>query len=227
MKPKMIVKIGVDIGMTIALLFLMTCELIGQAAHEWLGIGIFVLFILHHILNCKWSRNILKGNYTPLRIWQTLLVILVLASMIGAMASGMILSRHAFPFLRVRGVRSFARNLHMLASYWGFAFMSLHLGFHWSMMRRMAAKMTKGSSAVRTWVLRTLSLAIAAYGVYAFVKRDIGSYMLLKIQFVFFDFEEPLIIFLWDYMTIMELFVFIGHYFTNFLKQCGQKRKTV
>ena len=227
MKPEMKVKIGVDIGMTIALLFLMTYELIGQAAHEWLGIGIFVLFILHHILNCKWSRNILKGNYTLLRIWQTLLVVLVLASMIGAMVSGMILSRHAFSFLQVRGMRSFARNLHMLASYWGFAFMSLHLGFHWSMMMRMAAKMTKGSSAVRTWVLRTLSLVIAAYGVYAFVKRDIGSYMLLKIQFVFFDFEEPLILFLWDYMAIMGLFVFIGHYFTIFLKRYGQKRKAV
>lgn len=34
MKPKMIVKIVVDIVMTIALLLLMTYELIGQEAHE-------------------------------------------------------------------------------------------------------------------------------------------------------------------------------------------------
>ena len=83
MKPKMIAKICVDIGMTIALLLLMTYELIGQAAHEWLGIGMFVLFLTHHILNRKWTGNLLKGSYTPLRIWQTLLVVFVLLCMIG------------------------------------------------------------------------------------------------------------------------------------------------
>ena len=41
MKPKMIAKICVDIGMTIALLLLMPYELVGQAAHEWIGIGNF------------------------------------------------------------------------------------------------------------------------------------------------------------------------------------------
>lgn len=226
MKPKMIAKICVDIGMTIALLFLMTYELIGQAAHEWLGIGIFVLFILHHILNRKWSGSLLKGKYTPLRIWQTTLVLLVLAAMIGSMVSGVILSRHALSFLPIKGGRSFARSLHMLASYRGFVLMSLHLGLHWRMMMGMAGKMMKKPSAVRTWTLRILALAIAAYGVYAFIKRDIGSYMLLKIQFVFFDFEEPLIVFLLDYMAIMGLFVFIGHYLTDILKRYSKKRKT-
>lgn len=72
----MIVKLCIDIGMTIVLLLLMPYELVGQVAHEWLGIGIFVLFIAHHILNGKWSRNLLKGKYTPLRIWQTILFFL-------------------------------------------------------------------------------------------------------------------------------------------------------
>lgn len=53
----------------------MPYELVGQAAHEWIGIGIFVLFIVHHILNGKWSRNLGRGTYTLLRIWQTILVI--------------------------------------------------------------------------------------------------------------------------------------------------------
>ena len=46
----MIAKICVDIGMTAALLLLMPYELVGQAAHEWIEIGIFILFIIHHIL---------------------------------------------------------------------------------------------------------------------------------------------------------------------------------
>ena len=39
MKPKMAAKIAVDSFMTIALLLLMTYELIGQAAHEWIGMA--------------------------------------------------------------------------------------------------------------------------------------------------------------------------------------------
>ena len=71
MKPKMIMKIVIDIAMTAALLLLMTYERIGQAAHEWIGIGIFVLFVIHHVLNGKWSKSLLKGKYTALRIMQT------------------------------------------------------------------------------------------------------------------------------------------------------------
>ena len=78
--------------MTAVLLVLMAYELIGQAAHEWLGIGMFVLFLIHHILNRKWSRNLMRWKYTPLRILQTILVSFVLISMIGSMISGIILS---------------------------------------------------------------------------------------------------------------------------------------
>ena len=75
MQAKAIVKVCLDAGMTVMLLFLMAYEMIGQAVHEWLGIGIFVLFVAHHILNRKWCGSILKGRYTPFRIWQTALVL--------------------------------------------------------------------------------------------------------------------------------------------------------
>ena len=211
--------------MTVVLLLLMTYELVGQAAHEWLGIGMFVLFVIHHILNRRWSGNLLRGHYTPMRIWQTLLVVLVLLCMAGSMVSGVILSRHALSFLPISSGRSFARSLHMVSAYWGFVWMSLHLGFHWSMMMAMAGKAFPNVSSIRTWALRILAAMIAVYGVYAFVKRDIAGYMFLRIQFVFFDFEEPLIFFLLDYVATMELFVFAGHYFTGFLKSCSRKRK--
>lgn len=225
MKPKVMIKIYVDIGMTIALMVLMTYELVGQAIHEWLGIGMFILFVMHHILNRKWGGNLLKGHYTPLRIWQTLLVVLVLLCMAGSMVSGIILSRHVLSFLSISGGRSFARSLHMVSAYWGFVWMSLHLGFHWSMMMAMAKKVFLNVPSVCTWTVRILAVAIVFYGAYAFVKRDIADYMFLRIQFVFFDFEEPLFFFLLDYVAAMGLFVFVGHYFAELLKRLTQKRK--
>lgn len=227
MKPKMIVKVVVDVAMTVALLLLMTYELIGQAVHEWIGIGMFVLFVLHHILNGKWSKNLLKGKYTVLRIMQTVLVAFVLLSMLGSMVSGVILSRHALSFLPISGGRAFARSLHMISAYWGFVFMSLHLGFHWSMMMGMAGKLVKKPSEIRKWVLRAVAILIAGYGLYAFIKRDIGSYMLLKTQFVFFDFEEPLPLFLLDYIASMGLFVVAGHYLSEALKKLRKRKSTV
>lgn len=37
-----------DLTMTVLLPLLMTYELIGSDIHEWFGMGMFVLFILHH-----------------------------------------------------------------------------------------------------------------------------------------------------------------------------------
>ncbi len=66
---------------------------------------------------------------------------------------------------------------------------------------------------------------IASYCAYAFVKRDIGDYMLLKSQFVFFNFEEPLILFLLDYLFIMGTFVWVGHYLRIALQRISTRTK--
>ena len=223
MKPKQISKIIIDVLMTAVLLFLMAYSLIGETVHEWLGIGIFVLFILHHLLNRTWMRNIGKGKYTAFRTAQTVLVGLVCISMLGSMISGIVLSRHALSFLLISGGQFWARTLHMLSAYWGFAFMSLHLGLHWNTMMGMAKRMFKESSYIRKWCVRILGILVAAYGAYAFVQRGIGTYMFLQNSFVFFDFEEPLIFFLLDYIAVMGLFVFIGYYLTKGLKWLDRK----
>lgn len=219
MKTKMKLKIATDLLMSAVLLLLMAYELIGgQAVHEWIGMGMFALFILHHILNRKWIKNLFRGKYTALRVMQTLLAALVLICMLGSLISGIILSRYVFSFLSIHGVHAFGRILHMLSAYWGFVFMSLHLGFHWNMMMGMAGKLVKTSSGTRKWVLRAIATFLAGYGIYAFRKRQIGSYMLLKSHFVFFDFEEPIVLFLFDYMAAAAVFVCAGHYFGTFLR---------
>lgn len=69
MRTKMKLKTATDLLMSVALLLLMAYEQIGgQATHEWIGMGMFVLFILHHILNRKWIKNLFRGKYTALRV---------------------------------------------------------------------------------------------------------------------------------------------------------------
>ena len=104
--------------MTAALLFLMPYELVGRAAHEWIGTEIFLLFILHHILNRKWTAHMFKGKYAKFRILQTILVAAIFISMIGSMVSGILLSEYVFAAIKIKGVANMARNIHMLCAYW-------------------------------------------------------------------------------------------------------------
>lgn len=120
--------------------------------------------------------------------------------------------------------RAFAREVHMISAYWGFVLMSLHLGLHWGMMMGIAKRFVKELPAIRKivaigrWLLRGIAILIAGYGAYAFIQRDIGRYMLLINHFAFFDFEEPLIFFLADYIAVMWCFAWISHHFLKGLR---------
>lgn len=54
----------IDCLMFIALMLLMPYQMVGKEAHEWIGIIRFFLFICHHMMNQKWTRNINKGKYS-------------------------------------------------------------------------------------------------------------------------------------------------------------------
>lgn len=223
MKPKQIAKICVDLAMMITLLFLMTYEMIGQAAHEWLGTWMFALLIIHHLLNLHWCKNLFHGRYPPYRAVQTGLVICILLTMIGSMISGIVLSQSVFDFLGISGGTNVARNVHMLSAYWGFVLMGLHLGFHWNIFVKMAGKCFNNKSTIRTWILRGITVVIVLYGLYAFYLRGIGRYMFLIDHFVFFDFSEPLYRFMLDYMAIMGMLVAASYCVSKGLLALGRK----
>lgn len=50
MKPTLKIKIAVDAAMSVSMLLLMAYGLVGEAAHEWIGMGMFALFVAHHIV---------------------------------------------------------------------------------------------------------------------------------------------------------------------------------
>lgn len=227
MKPKLMLKIGLDLVMTILLLCQMAYMLIGEAAHEWMGAAMFVLFILHHILNRSWYKNLAKGKYSAARILQTVVDFLILFSMLGLMLSGVIMSREVFAFLPIKGGMGFARILHMLAAYWGFILMSIHLGLHWGMIMGIIRKITGTAkpSPVRAWILRGLALPVCGFGIYAFFKNNIADYLFVRSQFVFFDIQQPLALFFAEYLAMMGLWVCIAYYAAKFLhKYNGRSR---
>ena len=203
----------VDSLMVVLIPLLMAYSLIGETAHEWLGVMMSLLFVGHCLLNFYWFKGLVKGRWAALRIYQTIVNILLLLCTLGLIISGIALSRTIFSFLPIEGGGSWGRTLHLLTSYWGFVLMSFHLGQHWSMILNRVQR-----SAKRPVILRVLAVAFAGYGIIAFIKREIGTYMTLQNTFVYFDFGEPLFFFFIDYIAIMGLFVFLGYYVTSALK---------
>ena len=134
------------------------------------------------------------------------------------MISGVVLSRYVFAFFPKNGGYELAQQVHILCAYWGFVCMSLHLGFHWSMMLAMARKHLQ-PSPLRTWSLRLIGWLWALYSAFAFHRRGFGLYLLLRSHFVFYDYSEPVILFLIDYLSVMVMFVLIGYYASQAIKK--------
>lgn len=225
MKPKAVIKLAVDVVMTLALLFLMGYHFWGEALHEWVGAGMLLLFIAHHILNGHWHKTLFKGKYNALRILTLCIDFLVLVSMLVQMYSGIVMSRYVFDFLPFSGGMSLARRLHILGAYWGFLLMSLHLGLHWNMILGVSRKVAgiKGKAKIRSIIAFIIGLAIAGYGVWVFIGRDFPNYLFLKSEFVFLDYSEPKILFTIDYLALMGLCIFIAHYSTKLIRKFKKK----
>lgn len=225
MKPKSIIKLTVDILMTLALLFVMGYQFWGEAPHEWVGTGMFLLFIVHHILNWRWYKTIFKGKYNTQRVLILCIDFLVFASMLAQIYSSIVMSRYVFDFLPFSGNMSLARRLHILGAYWGFLLMSLHLGIHWNMILGMLGKAagTKKRSKARSIICFIIGAVIACYGIWTFISRDFLTYLFLKSEFVFLDYSEPKILFYIDYIALMGLCIFIAHYSTKLIRKLRKK----
>ncbi len=226
MKPKAVIKLAVDVFMTLALLFLMGYQFWGEAPHEWVGAGMFLLFVSHHLLNGRWHKTLFKGKYSALRTVTLCVDLLLLLAMLAQMYSGIVMSRYVFAFLPGTGGMSLARRLHILGAYWGFLLMSVHLGLHWNMILGMLRKALKIKSKTKSpsMIAFAAGLTISGYGIWVFISRGFPTCLFLKSEFVFLDYSEPKIFFYMDYLALMGLCIFIAHYSTKLMEQLQKRR---
>jgi len=195
-----------DIAMTVLTLFLMGgnnffYDAVGESlesglVHEILGIILFVLWVVHLVLNRAWIKGMLKGKYNALRIVRTVINCGVILCVLLLIVSGIILSNHLFAWLEIESGASFARTAHMLASHWYLFFVSLHIGLHLSLF-------------VRGKVAMGVVSALGVYGVYAFIERGLWKYMTLQQPFFSVDLEHGYLLFTLDYIAIMALFAVV------------------
>ena len=192
-------RLFIDTAMVALLPRLMAYSLIGERFHEIAGTVMLCLFIAHHWLNRAWLKGLLRGRYTPRRVFQMALDLLLLIFMIAQPVTGILMSKHLYSFLPTANLSAAVRAIHLPLANWGFVVMCVHAGTH---LEKPLRKLPRAGKAA--FVL------IAAYGCYAFIKRQLPAYLFLRTSFVFFDYNEPRAFFFLDYLSVMVLFAMLG-----------------
>ena len=195
----------IDMCMTLLLLFLMAYQVTGETLHEWIGIGMTVLVIIHQILNRKWYGALFKGKYRPYRIVTTAVNILLLLSFALTAFCGMSMSGHAVPFLYGIAPITFARRMHLSMSHWSFVLMGLHLGLH---IPAMTARVKLEGS--KKTLVSAAFCCIAGIGLWLFLRNNMTDYLFFRVPFAFLDYEKAGALVILENLLMLLFWAFAG-----------------
>lgn len=220
MNSNMFIKLVIDLIMTVSMLVAMAYPITGNMIHELVGVFLFVLFMVHNILNRRWYKTIFRGKYKVQQILSIAVNLLFLLTIAVALISAVPISRDIFSFIPINN-EMIVRQIHVLSAYWGFILMAIHIGISWGRVINAARKMSGiiTTSRVRTIMFRFLAVLIVVYGVQISFERDMGSKLLIYNPFGYWGFDESALKFVLDYLAIMGIYICGTHYTLKYIQK--------
>jgi hypothetical protein len=206
MNKKLAIRLIIDLAMTILLLCAYAYRITGDAAHEWIGVAVFVLVIAHNVVNRQWHKSIFRGTYTPRRAIMTVVNIALALTMTTLIVTGLLQSRAVLAFLHLPGAMAL-RLIHTTAAYWLLPLTGGHLGLHWGMFERRIS-----GNRLTITITRIFAFLFAAFGVWSSFDRDMFSKLFRGFSFDYWQEERPAILFFAVTVSIIGVYVFITHY---------------
>lgn len=207
-------KLAIDLVMTALILLAFAYQLTGNTVHELIGFVVLGFFLVHNVaLNSRWYATLLKGKYNARRIASIAVNLLVLATTVTLVVSGLVNSRLIGGLLGVEG-DFLPREIHTTAAYWFLVLMSIHLGMHWRMIMAEMRKMVgiSGGGHLRPLLLRCAAALIAAYGVHASLERNLYAKLIAYFSFDYWNFDESIVGYFAQYLAIIGVYVCLTHY---------------
>lgn len=202
--------------MVICFIALMLNQITGVFAHEVIGIITFILFIIHHIINRNFYKNMFKGKFNKLRIAFLIIDVLLFIMMILMMISSILISQHLFEFLNITS-HTLGRYLHIISSYMIYMLSALHLGLHFNQM----IKLSKDKKIIVNVFLVLFALI---FGVNGFIKKEFIPKLTLQNLFPLYS-DDSFVIILIDYLGIFIMFMMIGYGIYNLvILKKGEKK---
>lgn len=209
------IKTGVDIAMTFLLLGQMGYHMMDNRMHEWTGVTLCVLFLLHHALNPGWHRGLFKGRYSASRVWLTVVDLLLTLAMVAVIVSALLVLRHAFDFLGLR-MRAVGRRIHMPATMWVFVLTGLHIGLHWHIV---LGKVAKRGNRAGIWLARLVLAATVAFGLWEFATRGLWMELFMLREFAFLEYGEPLAVSFASYAAVLCVWAALAYFLRKLLRK--------
>lgn len=128
------IKIVLDIIMFISMILLMKTNITGLQLHEILGICLFIIFIIHKIINFKWVKSVGKNIFnknmkSKSKIMFFLDLILFLFITLNV-TTGILVSKFILVSLTVNHIE-IVTILHKFFAWWSLILISIHIGLHW------------------------------------------------------------------------------------------------
>lgn len=217
-KMKKFLKISVDVLMMILFIYLLSYQPgMGLMAHAVLGISLFVLFILHHLLNLAWYKTMFKGKYNFRRGLLTGINILLLLVMIILMISSLMISGMVFP-ISLFPVSSYWRNIHVASAACEFILVAIHLGLHvHGVIGKLENRLKMKGIGLAGYLVEFMILVFGCY--------SLAQLGLIKDIFMIQEYPLPIseIMFFAESIGIVLAVCLAVHYFLNFLNIFSKK----
>lgn len=211
-------RLVVDILIAASFIALLATPIAWGQVHEWIGIAAFALTVIHIVLSRKAVGRLARKHH--IGAFATLaLDALLLACLVGLAASAFVLSEHALSWAPAVPGSWWARVIHLLCSYWGFALAFVHVGLHLRVMTGARRH------AILDWVGRAAFVILGAFGALSFIDSGMWSYMTLINQFVFVDPDESLAWQLLQYASMGVLVAGTSHYVASACRVLARRRK--
>ena len=219
MKRNLLIRLVIDLSMTVLMLVAMAYQITGNTIHELVGVILFLLFITHNFLNRRWYKTIFKGKYNVQRILSIVINLLFLVSMAVVLLSSIPISRDIFAFFP-KNNNMILLQIHVMTSYWGFILMAVHIGMSWGTIINAVRKMTgiTSTNPIRTIVFRVLAVLIVVYGVQASFEREM-LYKLTVYNPFGWNNDNYYLGFLLDHLSIMGIYISGTHYALKFVRK--------
>ncbi|MGG3916024.1 DUF4405 domain-containing protein [Rossellomorea vietnamensis] len=215
----MAIRLAIDLTMTILMLVAMAYRITGNTIHEVVGVFLFVLFIVHNILNRRWYKAIAKGKYNVRRILSIMVNLLFLMSIVTIIISSLPISSDLLPYISVNNDMVW-REIHVLTSYWAFILMAVHIGMSWTTIIKAVGRMSgmTQTSRIRTITLRFIAVMMVVYGVQTSFDREM-IYKLTIYNPFGWGADDSTFRFLIDHLAIMGIYISGTHYVLKFVNQ--------
>ena len=220
MQRHVAIRLALDAGMAVSFVLLMAARYTGNNVHEWLGVLLFFLVMVHVRIHAAWWRALLPSlRIRPVRTVVTLFTALFFA---GAVVSAVPVSETVFAFWHGHGSLG-ARGVHMFFAHWALLMAAVHFGMYGSGVSAAVGRALP--VFVPSPLCRLLAWGTALYGLWAFISRELVLPILMQTSFTLWHEGDGPVLFFLDYLAVFHAAAWLSYGVMSFFSARAGRRE--